>query len=418
MTITLSAVSRPWGMRALLGAVLISSIGEAMVIVAVPWFVLETTGSAARTGVLLAVGAVASGLAGMLAGPLVDRWGFKRMAVTAYVFGGAAAACIPVLHHLGRLDFATLIGLAAAASVLDVPGVAAVTGLVPGLAGAARMPLERGNALLGGVHQTAQLAGVPLGGLATATLGTDAVLAMDALGCLLAALVISAGVPSSRATRPALDDRVPETSDPPPVVCAYLDEIRVGLRLLWRERLVRALACSGAAFNALDSGLAGVLLVIYAHRELGSAAALGVMLTAFGVGVLAGTGIYAAIGHRLGRRWAYLASGAGVGLLVAGLAVASPSLPVAALLLGLLGMVAAPVGPVRTSAFQRGLRAETYGRVVSAVDTIGMAAVPLGAAATAVAVEALGVRPALAVLAAAYLLVVTACWRSPALRAL
>jgi MFS family permease len=405
-------------MRALLGAVLISSVGEAMVIVAVPWFVLEATGSAARTGVLLAVGAVSSGLAGLLAGPLVDRWGFKRMAVTACVFGGAAAACIPVLHHLGRLDFATLIALTVAASVLDVPGVAAVTGLVPGLAGAAGMPLERGNALLGGVHQAAQLAGVPLGGLATATLGADAVLALDALGCLLAALVILTGVPSPGATPPAPAAEAPADREPPLAVRAYLDEIRVGLRLLWRERLVRALACSGAAFNALDSGLAGVLLTVYAHRELGSAAGLGVMLTAFSVGVLVGTGAYAAVGHRFGRRPAYLASGAGVGLLVAGLAVVSPSLPTAAVLLGLLGVVAAPVGPVRTSAFQRELRAETYGRVVSAVDTIGMAAVPLGAAATAVAVESLGVRTALAALAAAYLVVVTACWRSSALRAL
>ncbi|WP_330239797.1 MFS transporter [Streptomyces sp. NBC_00525] len=418
MTEALPAVSRPWGMRALLGAVLISSVGEAMVIVAVPWFVLEATGSAARTGVLLAVGAVSSGLAGLLAGPLVDRWGFKRMAVTAWVFGGAAAACIPVLHHLGRLDFATLIALTVAASVLDVPGVAAVTGLVPGLAGAARMPLERGNALLGGVHQAAQLAGVPLGGLATATLGADTVLALDALGCLLAAFLILVGVPSPGPTPSAPAAEAPAGREPSLAVRAYLDEIRVGLRLLWRERLVRALACSGAAFNALDSGLAGVLLAVYAHRELGSAAGLGVMLTAFSVGVLVGTGAYAVVGHRFGRRPAYLASGAGVGLLVAGLAVVSPSLPTAAVLLGLLGVVAAPVGPVRTTAFQRELRAETYGRVVSAVDTIGTAAVPLGAAATAVAAESLGVRPALAALAVAYLAVVTACWRSSALRTL
>ena len=122
------------GLVALLGAVAVASVGEAMIVVAVPWFVLETTGSVARTGFVVAVASVGAGLAGFAAGPLVDRVGFKAMAVASYLLGGAAAGAVPLLHAAGRLDFAALLGLVLMASLLDIPGVAAVSGLVPSLA--------------------------------------------------------------------------------------------------------------------------------------------------------------------------------------------------------------------------------------------------------------------------------------------
>ena len=99
------------GFVALLGAVAAAAVGEAMMIVAVPWFVLETTGSVTQTGFVVAVGSVGAGVTGFAAGPLVDRVGFKATAVTSYLVGGAAAAAIPLLHDAGRLDFPALLGL-------------------------------------------------------------------------------------------------------------------------------------------------------------------------------------------------------------------------------------------------------------------------------------------------------------------
>ncbi|WP_158844552.1 MFS transporter [Streptomyces sp. NRRL WC-3742] len=404
------------GIHTLLAAVLIGSLGEAMMITAVPWFVLQTTGSPARTGVLLAVGAVTSGLAGVLAGPLVDRWGFRRMAVTAYLSGGAAAALVPLLHHLDRLDFPLLIGLMAAATILEVPGVAAVSGMVPGLAGTAGMPLERANSLLAGVHQGAQLFGVPLGGALAVLVGTDGVLAADAAGCLLAGAAIAFGIPRPDTTRPDTGATRTDTgrSTGPR---AYLSELTTGLRTLWSHRLLRTLAGAGTAFNALDSGLSGVVLVTYAFQQLGTPLAFGALLTSFGVGMLAGTVGYAALGHRIAHRSALLGSGLAVGLLIASLA-ALPGLAASCALLGLLGAVAAPVGPIRASALQNGVPAPLFGRVASAVDTVGMAAVPLGASAAVLALGWLGLRGTVLAIAGCYLLVVAACWRSRSIRTL
>ncbi|MFF4188564.1 MFS transporter [Streptomyces sp. NPDC001691] len=394
---------RGWGMRALLAAVGVGALGEAMMLVAVPWFVLQTTGSVARTGLIVAVVAVGTVAAGLVAGPLVDRWGFKAMAVASYGVGGAAAACIPLLHHLGALGFPALTALVLAASMLDVPGAAAVTGLVSGLADEAGTPLERANALLGGVHQTAHLVGAPLGGAAAAFLGAGSVLMLDAAACGLAALVIACYVVR------------PEPAGAGGPAERYLAGLRAGLRTLYRHRLLRTVTVSSAAFNALDSGLSGVILVTYAYQHLDSAAALGVLLMAFGLGTVAGTLGFASVGHRFGGRAVYLRSSLLAGLLLLPLA-ALPPLPVGAMLLAVLGAAAAPVGPVRTAALQRHVPRGQYGRVTAAVDTLAQVAVPLGASATVASVGLLGLSWTLLAVAGAYLLVVACCWAAPGLR--
>src|ERR687887_2381168 len=73
---------------ALLTAAGISQVGNAMTILAGPWFVLQTTGSAAKTGLVGA--ALALGLLmPILGGPLVDRVGFRRGTVLADVASAA-----------------------------------------------------------------------------------------------------------------------------------------------------------------------------------------------------------------------------------------------------------------------------------------------------------------------------------------
>ncbi|WP_438817654.1 MFS transporter [Streptomyces finlayi] len=391
------------GFVALLGAVAAAAVGEAMMFVAVPWFVLETTGSVTQTGFVVAVGAVGAGVTGFAAGPLVDRVGFKATAITSYLVGGAAAATIPLLHDAGRLDFPALLGLVLAASLFDIPGVTAVSGLVPSVAQAAAVPLERANALLTAVRQISHLCGPTLGGLAIALVGTANVLLVNAAACTMAAAVVALGVPVIAGRRVRA-----ETG-------GYAAQLRSGLRTLRRHPLLRALTMSSTAFNGLDSAFSGVVLVTYAYQHLGSAASLGVLLTAFGLGTAAGLFGYAAMGHRISRRRTFLTAGCCTGLLVAPLA-ALPPLPVAAGLLALLGAVAAPVAPVRMTALQHSVPEGRYGRVVTAIDTLALTAVPLGSAVAVPLVAGLGLRPALLLLSAAYLVVVAVCVWTPAFR--
>jgi hypothetical protein len=133
------------GIFSLLAAEAVGQMGNMMVFVAGPWFVLETTGSAARTGIVsgaLAMGAV---IPAVLGGLLVDRLGFKRSSVLADLTSAAGVAAVPLLHLAGLLQFWQLVVLVFLLSSLNAQSDTARYALVPFLADRARMPIERGN---------------------------------------------------------------------------------------------------------------------------------------------------------------------------------------------------------------------------------------------------------------------------------
>jgi MFS family permease len=82
---------------ALLSAEAVGQVGNMMTIVAGPWFVLQTTGSAAKTGLVSAALVLGSVLPVVVGGPLVDQLGFKRASILADVASAVAVATIPLL---------------------------------------------------------------------------------------------------------------------------------------------------------------------------------------------------------------------------------------------------------------------------------------------------------------------------------
>lgn len=82
--------------RRALGAVLaaeaVSVAGNRIALIAIPWFVLDTTGDPARAGLSGVAYFVPVVLAGMFGGPLVDRMGFIRSSVHADLASWATAA--------------------------------------------------------------------------------------------------------------------------------------------------------------------------------------------------------------------------------------------------------------------------------------------------------------------------------------
>src|SRR5690349_16667968 len=116
---------------AILTANIISLIGNELTFIAIPWFVLQTTGSAARTGITAAVSVVAMIFAGFFAGALVDRFGYKRMAVISDLASGVNVALIPLLHYTIGIAFWQLLTLVFLGALLDTPGYTARSSLFP-----------------------------------------------------------------------------------------------------------------------------------------------------------------------------------------------------------------------------------------------------------------------------------------------
>lgn len=64
--------------RALVGAQVVSSLGSLMTVVALPWFVLETTGSPGRMSLVLAAQAAPLAVLALASGRVATRLGARR----------------------------------------------------------------------------------------------------------------------------------------------------------------------------------------------------------------------------------------------------------------------------------------------------------------------------------------------------
>src|SRR5688500_2931504 len=115
----------------------VSLTGSQMTILALPWFVLTTTGSATRMAFVLAVESAAMAAVGFLAGNVAARLGPRRTMLVTDAARAPLVALIPLLHALDALTYPLILLLAAAIAAVVTPSFAARTSRLPELAGQA-----------------------------------------------------------------------------------------------------------------------------------------------------------------------------------------------------------------------------------------------------------------------------------------
>ena len=99
-------------LRALLAAEIVSTTGSQMTWLALPWFVLVTSGSATRMSFVVAAELLGLGLLGLPGGKLLARLGARQ---TMLLSDGARAPLmllVPLLHWGGVLSFPGLLAIA------------------------------------------------------------------------------------------------------------------------------------------------------------------------------------------------------------------------------------------------------------------------------------------------------------------
>jgi MFS family permease len=194
---------------ALFSAEVISTTGSEMAAVALPWFVLVSTGSPARMGAVMAAEFVGMALLGIPSGRPAAALGPRRTMLLADLVRAPLVALIQILDWAGVLNFPILlvIGLAVGAFF---PAYASSQQLV--LAALVRddeTRLTRVGGLLGSVNETASFAGPALAGILIALIGPAAVLLIDAGTFLVAFALVALLVPPIPRTAVTEEDRSP-----------------------------------------------------------------------------------------------------------------------------------------------------------------------------------------------------------------
>ncbi|MBX6386304.1 MAG: MFS transporter, partial [Microbispora sp.] len=180
---------RPLG--GLLAAMMVALTGTRVSAIALPWFVLVTTGSATQTGLVAFCEMTPYVVVKALTGPLVDRAGPRVVSWSTDAVSAAAAGAVPLLHATGLLSFPVLLALVAVIGAARGPGDLAKEVMVPEAAERARVPLERATGLSGVTERLASTIGPAAGGVLVAALGPLTGLVVNAVCFALGSLIIS-----------------------------------------------------------------------------------------------------------------------------------------------------------------------------------------------------------------------------------
>ncbi len=263
-------------------------------------------------------------LVSLFAGVWVDRLRRRPLLIAADLGRAALLLSIPVAAVLGALRIEQLYVVAALAGVLTVIFDVADQSYLPTLVG--RTQIMEGNSKLATTESLAEVVGPALaGGLVQAITAPFAIL-FDALS-----FVVSAGCLSLI--------RQPEPPPPPATErTPILTDIRLGLRLILGDRLLRPLTLAEAT-RSLCGGAYATLYSLFVVRELQVPPILyGVLVTMGGVGSLVGASLVTRLTRRLGLGPTLTGATLLIGLVapLTPLAAGSPQLVVIALLLGQL----------------------------------------------------------------------------------
>ncbi|MGA9532161.1 MAG: MFS transporter [Anaerolineales bacterium] len=315
-------------------------------------------GSARALGMILIAFALPQLVFGLFAGTLVDRWDRRRVMVAADLLRAGMAPAFILLQTTADLPWAGVVAFGLAGfGVFFYP---ARTALLPNLV--AEEELITANSYLQVGETVARLSGPVLAGIVLGAWGPTTAFVVDGASFLLSGLLLI-GIWGAT-TRVARDE-----SD----AGSTFRELRQGVQYALGSKLLQGVTI-GLGLAVLGVGAVDVLFVPFMRYAFSAPPeALGVLMTAQGVGMLLGGGLMSALGKRMAPRTVAAASLGVLGLGTAALGLA-PAYWLALPVMALIGLALTPLNAALQTILQRGVPAELLGRAGSVVDMfIGLA---------------------------------------------
>lgn len=285
--VTYADVLRNRNFRRLWGATITANLGESIAQIALPLLVYAVTESLSMLGLVAALSTLPKVVLAPFAGVLADRVN-RRL--------------IMLGSDLGRM--VAVVFLPFADSTLQITAIALVVATFSALAHPAEMaavPMVIGKALLVRALSLIQVTGAairvvgPIVGAALVTVfGAGPTFFAQAL-CFVASVALVLGL---RLPEVVADSKAPVTES------GIRGELTSGFRVMWRQRVIRAIVGAemvwGGAGTLMQIGLlayTSVTLDLGDHRQ----SVFALLVAAFSAGTVAGGLLASRIQHRLGR---------------------------------------------------------------------------------------------------------------------
>ncbi|HKU57794.1 MAG TPA: MFS transporter [Gaiellaceae bacterium] len=369
-------------LAALVVARFVSLTGTNMTTVALPWFVLATTGSTVRMGLVLAVQLLPAAILGTFSGTAVAAVGSRRTLISSDALRAPLLASVPVLHWLGLLSFPLLLGLVAVIGLFAVPYATAAQSMLPEIVGEEEGLVAQAVSALQVAIQTTGVVGPVLAGVLIPFSGAPSLLLFDGASYLVCAAIVFAFVRAG-GVRPR-EERA--------------RGILVGVRALFANPFLTAIVVAAFLAHVGLVALFGTLPAL-AFRAFDDARTAGALFSADAVGSIVGGLATMWLTKRVAPVRLSVLGFAVMAAPVWLLTVANP-LPLALAVLFVFGLggplAVAPISAALTMRVDASLRPHVVGAFL-ALSSLGS---PLGAAGAGYAIAHFGFHATYAVIAA------------------
>jgi len=367
-----------------------SGLGNSIVMITIPWLILEETGSPAFAGLVAAISALPGLLISPIGGWLVDHLGRRSVSIWADLLSAAAVVSFPVVALTADLSSSIILAIAVIGAIFDPAGYTARKTLLADVAKASDVELDRLNGIHEGFMGVSWIFGPAVGAGLISTVG--AVNSFWVAGGLFifAALAIAfLRVGNLGKEARDLAEEMGETTN---------RSISVGFQVLWNDKLIRTITIAVLIIAAVYLPTETVVLSTY-FEDLGKPASLGIVISALAAGSAIGSFGYGWISARMSRKNLVRATLIGTAISIIPMAFLPP-LPILIVAGFFLGLSWGPFNPLVSTLIQQRVPADQQGRVFGVQTAVFYAAPPLGMVAAGLSVERFGVSATYIVLAA------------------
>lgn len=375
----------------------VSLLGDAFTFIALPWFVLQVTGSGAAAAGILVTLQLPAILTSLAIGSLIDRFQPRIIITIDNGLRTLIIGLIPILYWFGLLDIWMLFVLTFLAGTLIPATEVGSRSILPELVD--DQDLDAANMLWSFSMNFSLVVGPAAAGLLVALFGGPSVLLIDAATFGVMA-VVAATMPNVKRSGTLIQVPLSE---------------KLGLRQLWDIKVVRYTTLLSMVFF-FSYGPLEAAMPIYSDAILRTdARGYGLLWSALAVGALIGTLSSTMLSRRLRL---------GIALPLIALLWGSSLLPMAftnqlwlaAVLLFVGGLMWGPYTPMETTLLQRNVPKDQLGRVFGARSTLLTGGAPLGLAVGGILLAFVPATIVIAFSALACILVGVGALASPAFR--
>jgi MFS family permease len=371
-----------------------SGIANAIVMIVIPWLVLQRTGSAASAGLVVAAASLPGIVVAPLVGAAIDRFGRRIVSIGSDILSALSVAAFPLVALVQDLTLPWILALAVLGATFDPAGYTARKSLLPDVATASGYPVDRLNGVHEGIFGVGWAIGPALGAVLIGVVGpVQAFWAPFGLFvvAILAIVALRVGDAGQEAREASGEEGV-----------GAWRGLLLGATVLWNDKALRAVTVAIMVLAAVYLPTESVVLPAYFEAR-DEPASLGILVSAMSIGTIVGAFGYGWLASRFTRYQLTRAVLIGTALAIVPLALLPP-LPVMIAAGFLLGLAWGPFSPLMNTLVQRRVPPDVQGRVYGVQTSLFYAAPPLAFLLTGWSVETFGVQAtylALAVVLAA-----------------